>query len=320
MMNELIITNGDSAVEVIRAAGVEADILPWRDLLHEGPVPAGLDLQALSRVRADYIAGQGWGDADSIRHSFVQRDQQLRSFGSYKKLTLCFEHDLYDQLQLLQILDYLAGINWGNTSVAIIVNDDYLGCLEPEQVLPLLARSEQVTEQQLSLAQRAWQAFRAAEPSEWQELLVADCSAIAYLRPAVLRMLEEYPSAENGLSRSAQQALALVAAGECDAGKLFSASQQQEQAHFMGDWSFFRLLQQMCNSQPPLLCLSGAEDLSMPLPPAHRLAITDSGRAVLAGSSSAFVEMHWIGGVKITADRCWCWDAGWQQLIVQSLG
>ena len=54
MSERLIITNGDSAVDGLRAAGIAAEILPWRDILHDGPVP-DLPLEELSRVRARWL-------------------------------------------------------------------------------------------------------------------------------------------------------------------------------------------------------------------------------------------------------------------------
>jgi hypothetical protein len=60
----LHITNGDSAAEVIRRAGVQGDVLPWRDVLHEGPVPQGLSLEELLGVRARFIAAAGWASFD----------------------------------------------------------------------------------------------------------------------------------------------------------------------------------------------------------------------------------------------------------------
>ena len=49
-MTDLIITNGDSAADLLRLAGREGVILPWRDVLHEGPIVAG-DLTTCSAAR-----------------------------------------------------------------------------------------------------------------------------------------------------------------------------------------------------------------------------------------------------------------------------
>ncbi len=48
--NTLIITNGDSSVSIMQEAGVAGHILPWRDILHDGPVPGDLNLEQLAEV------------------------------------------------------------------------------------------------------------------------------------------------------------------------------------------------------------------------------------------------------------------------------
>ena len=66
MTETLHLTNGDHAVEVLRAAGMQGEIVPWRDVLHEGPVRADLPLEALSRLRARFIAEAGWAKLDEV--------------------------------------------------------------------------------------------------------------------------------------------------------------------------------------------------------------------------------------------------------------
>ena len=62
-VNTLHVTNGDSVLHTWKKAGLLGTHLPWRDILHEGPVPANMTLEALSRVRADYLASRGPGNA-----------------------------------------------------------------------------------------------------------------------------------------------------------------------------------------------------------------------------------------------------------------
>jgi hypothetical protein len=52
----LFVTNGDSAAESIRHLGLASEVLLWRDVLHEGPVPSGLSPEELREVRARFIA------------------------------------------------------------------------------------------------------------------------------------------------------------------------------------------------------------------------------------------------------------------------
>ena len=104
----LHITNGDAAVPVLRAAGVAGTILPWRDVLHEGPVPA-VDADELSAVRSRFPTERS--------DAFADRDRLL---AEAEELVLWFEHDLYDQLQLAQVLA------WSDAPASLVQAETYL--------------------------------------------------------------------------------------------------------------------------------------------------------------------------------------------------
>src|ERR687897_330478 len=96
------VTNGDIVVDLLRRAGLATDALAWADVLHEGPVPGGLDDGGLRRVRAEFLAGADGADAAEVRRRFEERDRALAA-GRDGEYLLWFEADLYDQLQLAQI-------------------------------------------------------------------------------------------------------------------------------------------------------------------------------------------------------------------------
>ena len=115
MSTFLHLTNGTAIIPAMRDAGITGTIVPWDDVLHEGPVPEGLGTAALRERRAEFIAGCGWGPLESIRRSLTERDSILEhavrggalspSGRPIDEIVLWLEHDLYDQLQRLQILD-----------------------------------------------------------------------------------------------------------------------------------------------------------------------------------------------------------------------
>ena len=146
MESVLNITNGDSAVEIMQKANIPGVFLPWRDVLHDGPVPADLSLEELSQVRAEFIISRNWGSPEKIKLAFEDRDKVLTSFRQYKKVILWFEHDLYDQLQILQILDWFNQNAPNETKLSIICVDQYLGLLSPEKMVHLKNLEEPVTE------------------------------------------------------------------------------------------------------------------------------------------------------------------------------
>jgi len=100
----LHVTNGDSAGNTLRQTALGGAVLPWQDVLHEGPVPAG-PRRELLQARAAFLSACGWGSRRSILASLEDRDRQLvQALKDGQQVVLWFEHDLYDQLQLIDVL------------------------------------------------------------------------------------------------------------------------------------------------------------------------------------------------------------------------
>lgn len=309
MENILNITNGDCAVKVMQQAGIAGVFLPWQDVLHNGPVPAKLILTELSRIRAQFLADCGWGKFTEIHQDFIDRDSQLKAFNRYDKVILWFEHDLYDQLQILQILDWLNENPATNTELSIICTDQYLGMQTPDELLALQQFEQAITKAQLQLASRAWAAFRANTPEKWAALLKSDTSTLPFLQGAITRLLEEFPDTFSGLSRTAQKALEIISLADKRPEEVFQLYQETEQRKFLGDASFWLILNEFLQLSPPLITQSGGSTLSIPSAAAQSLSITATGKDVLAGKKN-WLEIsapdHWLGGVHLTADNYGC--------------
>src|SRR5688500_10012688 len=104
------LTCGDRAAAQLRAAGLASGVLVWRDILHEGPVPAGPDLDELSAIRADYLASAHGAAPAAVLADLLARNARLRDAAG-APMTLWFDHNLVNQLQLLQILDALRALD-----------------------------------------------------------------------------------------------------------------------------------------------------------------------------------------------------------------
>lgn len=306
-------TNGESAAGVMRAAGIEGDILCWNDVLHEGPVP-DVPLDALRELRARFIAGSwpGPGPAERVEgetyervlQELKERDLRLAS-GKAGDVVLWFEHDLYDQLQLLQVLDMLSHHDCGLESVALICNDEYLGLSTPDRLRERLAQRTPVTPEMMALGRTAWDAFRSPDPSSIVALLGQNLSALPYLHAALARHLQQFPSTFNGLSRSEQAGLDAVASGKTRVRDAFAVSQQQEEAFFLGDVVFLDYMKDLASGETPLVTVSGdGMDAAV--------ALTGAGRAVLGGEADR-VRLNgidrWYGGVHLEGrDAIWRWN------------
>lgn len=318
MRNILNITNGDSTVGIMKQANIPGIFLPWRDVLHDGPVPDGLSLEKLSEIRAKFIIDRNWGRPEAIKRLFIERDNTLKSFEKYGKVVLWFEHDLYDQLQLLQILDWFHQNRSNKTTLSIICVNQYLGMCSPNEMESLFNYEEPVTETHLLLANNAWSAFRSNSPEKWQALLRTDTAILPFLAGAIIRLLEEYPSCKTGLSRAAQQALEIVSLGEKRPENVFMRYQESEERKFLGDSSFWAILDELLASSPPLLKLTDCQKFISPTKPDQALSISTEGKEVLSEKRNwrNIVTLdRWIGGVHLTPDNSWCWDSDAKSIV-----
>jgi hypothetical protein len=315
----LHVTNGDSAVHRLRKGGITGDFLPWRDVLHDGPVPGDLGTAELAAVRAGFIAERGWEAPEAVARSFAERDATLERAGDYDELVLWFEHDLYDQLQLLQVLDRLGAVRQPQRA-SLICEAEYLGRMPPARVRQLFASRRLISTVQLALGRSAWQAFTANHPAALEALLRADLSPLPFLTAAVRRLLEEYPSTRDGLSRAERQALEVLAEGAPDLSAAFPAAHhEREDAVYLGDASFAWYVERLSRCRAPLVALDSGAPVVSPRTDQERSAfwksravVTQTGLAVLAGSDD-HVRLNgvdrWLGGVHLAgAEAAWRWD------------
>lgn len=324
----LHITNGDSAGDILKQTGLPGTVLPWRDILHEGPTPAGLTLEQLSPLRAQFSVDQGWGGRfGEVLADFRARDTALADFRAHEEVALWFEHDLDDQLQLCQLFDWFAGKDLGATRLSLIGIGAFpgidnfmgLGQLSVAQMRSLFDTRHPVTRAELDLGRAAWQAFCAPEPTALQSLLAQDTATLPCLAPALRRHLEQFPALDNGLARAERQALESIAAGYQRPVEIFLADQRKESRFFPGDAAFWEYLHRLSTGRTPLLQVAAGGPLALPwaLPNyetflAQEVALTEPGRAVLAGQADQ-VRLNginrWLGGVHLQGpDAAWRWD------------
>jgi hypothetical protein len=295
----LHITNGDSTRIGLERSGVPGTFQPWRDVLYDGPAPTRLPAERFRRVRSEFIGADGaFGGADAIERGYAQEDAAVAGWNDHDEVVLWFEHDLYDQLLLIRLLSMLPSD--AGRKVSLVCSDTYLGPLQPEQFPALFARRRQVAPAEIALASRAWNAFGADTPTALVALLASDTSALPYLAAALRRLLEEYPSGRDGLSRSERQILQAIANGARTGVQAFAACAVMEEAIFMGDTTFWGIASRLARGPAPLITTGGSMN--------DPVTLTATGSDVLAGRAD-YIRLNgidrWIGGVHLTPASLW---------------
>lgn len=314
----LHVANGTSTTRLIAAAGIPGELSIWADPLYEGPVPGDVDDEALLGVRARHLADIT-DEAVNAVNDLRQWRAAIERHNSYDELILWYEHDLFDQLNLIQLLTWIRERVPVNKVVSLVCVGSFpghpnfkgLGELTPRELGSLFPSRRPVQEEQYAFAESAWRAFREPTPAPLDRLRHGDTSALPYLAPALTRFLQEYPWSTDGLSRSERRLLELTADGGISLAEAFPRMHEGEAAYHMTDMSLAAMAEMLSRTSPPLLAMTPAAG-------EHRgvlsglVTLTAAGAAVLAGEQDRVDTWgidRWRGGVHLQGESAvWKWD------------
>ena len=261
-----------------------------------GPTPPGRAKNAWYTIRAEYLAASYHLQAAEVESDLRLQDDALSAFTRHDAVVLWFEHDLFDQSVLIYLLDWFSRQEMHDTVLRLICIDGYpgvqrftgLGNLSASQLGTLCPTSRQVTQAQLALVREAWVCWCSPTPELLHDLLAADTSALPFLRAAVRRHLEDFPSSRNGIGRTGQMALDAMSEGHSDRHDIFRRVQDAEEAPWMGDtmlWAGLDALRKGWDCRADYLALS---DLDL-----------------------------WRAGVHLTPANIWRWNPNTRALAIQ---
>jgi hypothetical protein len=322
----LHVANGTCTTALIDKAGIPGVRSIWSDPLYEGPVPGRISDAELVDVRRRYLSG-AIEDLDRVDQVLDEVDpvndlrrwrETIAAHQAYDELVLWFEHDLFDQLNLVQLLSWIREQIPADKTVSLICIGSFpgrpafkgLGELSPGELASLFETRQPVDAAQYNLAVRAWRAFREPSPAALEELIQTDPSALPYLAPALGRFLQEYPWTIDGLSRTERRLLRLAESGPIGVRTIFPRMHDDEDAYYVTDHSLGALVTTLSSISAPLLTIvDGTTPDRWSLDRTVRL--TEAGRDVLAGRRDrvACGMDRWLGGVHLRSGAVmWRWD------------
>jgi hypothetical protein len=327
----LHVTNGDSTAEMLRRTPLAGPVLAWRDALHEGPVPFG-DEREVRAARARFLVEAGWSRRpEEVVVELEQRDRALlEALTERREVVLWFEHDLYDQLQLVQALALIVRSGVPTDGARLICIGKFegrpsfagLGELNEYELASLWPLRRRIQPETLAAAIDAWDAFRRPDPHDLEALTARQLPGLDFLAAALVRLLEELPAVGDGLGRTERQLLEALAGGPTTPLEAFIACGRAEETPFLGDsWAWLRLYELTFGNHPLLT--------GLPLPPprgdaatfrAALIELTEVGRAVLEGRADRVAAVgidRWLGGVHVTGCDPWRWDRESRRVVAR---
>ncbi len=331
------ITNDEPTAHLLQRAGMRGLQLAWKDPLYVGPVTKeSLELRTRNRVK--YFSQQGWGEKQSLLSHFQERNLKLKQITEFKKVSLWFDRNMYNQLQLIELLDCLS--HYPDISVFLInvskiiqrENSLNLDKLSVADIKSLYHRETEITANQLSIGLDAWRCFAEPDPRYLLHFKRQDMSTMPYLYDAMKRLQQQYPSTMNGLSRTQRQVMDVVDGyPEIGVQAAFEKVQAMEERPFLSPAMFWMVLKELSRCDAPALEIWKQEDSKQENASAStsksnlqelfqicHLRITDVGREVLRYHLD-WLQVNginrWIGGVHLQDGNIWRYDPKRSQLV-----
>jgi hypothetical protein len=255
MSEPVHVVNGDSVEHTLARSSLPGPVIVWRDVLHEGDVPPG-DPATVREARAMFLA-DGYGSRERILALLAEADAALvGALDEGRETALWFEHDLHDQLQLIQILSRIAG-HPGRGMLRLITLDSFpgrpgfagLGELSAEELVTLWPGRAPIGTGAYDTATRAYAALQHSDAGALAALADEEPPELPYLAAALRRLLQERPWAGPGLGRSERQILRAVAAGARTPVRVFLATTRMEEAPYSGDSWIFKRIDELVRSR-----------------------------------------------------------------------
>ena len=253
-------TNGDIVADALAAGGVPGRVAVCADPLHDGPCLPDLTRAEWRDMRAHFLADSHDAAIDRVLPTSrcVTRPSTKRRG---REVVLWFEHDLFDQLNLIWLLDALAEAGTPEQRVRLVVIGEHpevdpfhgLGQLSPAQLFALFPGRDTLTSEALAEARAAWADVCAPDPRPLTKRAMSASRHWPWLPGAVRRLVEELPSVSAGLSRTERQGLEAIDQGARTLGEAFASCAAREERVFLGDWSFYAIMRRLHLAATPLI-------------------------------------------------------------------
>lgn len=329
----LHVVNDNLTAQAIAHTELPGEILPWQDTLYEGPVIYFDDLDSLAIDRAKYFTAQGYGDYKTIEQAYLSRNAILKDYNNYQQIILWFDHDLYGQLQLIQLIEWLGRQETGSIEISHIdltrlkqqrTRRRRISQLLPAEIQTLFRSTIEVTQQQIEICTQAWYAYTNGNPEYIVQFKPPDISSMPFLKDTFIRLAREFPYKTTGLSQTELLIIDAVKHKNFTEDDIFSYVQNKEPVAFMSKIVFQRILQRLMDAQFPVLKLQVIEqevvlevddstDMSSEreIVKDSRILTTNYTNQVL-NKWVDWIQLNsinrWIGGVHLNEGNLWRYD------------
>lgn len=241
----LHILNGDSTAHSFRDAGLEGDVLVWREVFSQGPLIEDISSGEFWKLREKWIGDTFGDDPGDYEKTIVAPLEKLKE--PYNEINLWFEFDLHCQANMLGVMELLAK----NTDLSpptsyLICPDRFpgkpnfkgMGELNGEELEYLFDNiREELGEPDFAIASEAWKFYVSKDADQLEKWLNGTTfwGSLHCLKPAMAANIKRLRTNANGLNYIEQTLLDIYKYGYKTKYEIYQRFWDSEKIYGMGD-------------------------------------------------------------------------------------
>ncbi len=202
-MKTLHILNGDSTLYSFRESGIAGDVMVWREILSDGPLPAGVSERDFFAIRSAWICEAFSVDPAEYKTKTLDDLHIFDHLDQYDEVVLWFEFDLHCQVNRLFLLNKIYHSNPAVQVSTVCPNHhpnylDFrgLGQLQAFELAELYTDRTFLHPADLVFSKEVWDTYLTNDTSEITALLSRDFGNLTCLKPALVAHLDRFPDAD----------------------------------------------------------------------------------------------------------------------------
>ena len=221
MSKTLHITNGDSFTTILKGLGIKGEIITWREMLCEGRTTTDVGSESFWRTRFEFLNNSYKVSKDTFINFTLKEYRNLCNQKSQEEIVLWFEYDLFCQINMIAVLNWLKKHRSGaQISLVCSGSEDNtdtmynLSDLSSKQLNELYKNRIVLTKDDVEYADYIWQLYCSDNPIRLENALKQNKSQFEYLSEAISAHLLRFPNIKNGLNELENKVINIASSGQ----------------------------------------------------------------------------------------------------------
>jgi len=204
----LHITNGDTTTQFLKKTTIKGDIITWREMLCEGRTTTDVGSESFWKNRFDFLKTSYKVTKQTFVNYTLKEYRNLCKQKQQEEIVLWFEHDLYCQINMIAVLNWLKKHRKGR-KISLVNCGKIKGSkklhsfadLTNKQINKHYQAKIELTQDDIEYADYIWQLYCSDSPLRLEIIYKTNTNTpFIYLADALKAHLLRFPSLKNGLN------------------------------------------------------------------------------------------------------------------------